>query len=308
MQLTHIMKGFKMEKRYFESFDKTLVPYLFFESARRENFKNNVVIFHGVTEHILRYEEFGKFLAMNGYNVFIPEIRGHGELKKDEICNFGEKGIKGVFSDIDTFFKKELFPKGVNSLNTTVFGHSMGSLIALKWVIENNYKYFILSGFPLQMPKKVMEGRVFTLLEKLFFRKKSFLNREFKKYNEYFKPNITRADWLTRDEREARKYEEDEFCGYPISPGVFSEIFKMMGFINRKYKKISKEGNFLVVYGTEDRAVDVKHVNKILDTLKRKRRRIKVLANSKGRHESLNEINKYAVYDEILKWLNERGK
>ena len=34
----------KMEKRYFESFDKTLVPYLFFESARRENFKNNVVI------------------------------------------------------------------------------------------------------------------------------------------------------------------------------------------------------------------------------------------------------------------------
>ena len=93
MQLTYIMKGFKMEKRYFESFDKTLVPYLFFESARRESFKNNVVIFHGVTEHILRYEEFGKFLAMNGYNVFIPEIRGHGELKKDEICNFGEKGI-----------------------------------------------------------------------------------------------------------------------------------------------------------------------------------------------------------------------
>ena len=298
-----------MEKKYFEGFEGLKVPYLFFESERGEKFKNNIVIFHGVTEPIDRYEEFGKFLAANGYNVFVPEIRGHGELKTSEVCEFGKKGIKAVFEDINLFFKNELMPKGIKAENTTIFGHSMGSLIGMKWVIENNYKYFILSGFPLQKKLSVFFGKMLTGMEKLlFFKKKSFMNKEFKKYNDNFKPNLTKFDWLTRDENEVKKYEESEFCGYPISPGVFNGIVGMMGFINRNYKKVRNDANMLVIYGTEDKAMDIEHMNKMLETLKKKKRRINVLENKKGRHESLNEINKYEIYDEILKWLNEREK
>ena len=298
-----------MERKYFEGFEGLKVPYLFFESERGEKFKNNIIIFHGVTEPIDRYEEFGKFLSANGYNVFVPEIRGHGELKTSEVCEFGKKGIKAVFEDINLFFKNELIPKGIKAENTTIFGHSMGSLIAMKWVIENNYKYFILSGFPLQKKLSVFLGKLLTGMEKLlFFKKKSFMNKEFKKYNDYFKPNQTKFDWLTRDENEVNKYVESEFCGYPISPGVFNGILGMMGFINRKYKKIRKDANMLVIYGTEDKAVNIEYVTKILEILKKKKRRINVLENKNGRHESLNEINKYEIYDEILKWLNEREK
>ncbi len=298
-----------MERKYFEGFEGLKVPYLFFESERGEKFKNNIIIFHGVTEPIDRYEEFGKFLSANGYNVFVPEIRGHGELKISEVCEFGKKGIKAVFEDINLFFKNELMPKGIKAENTTIFGHSMGSLIAMKWVIENNYKYFILSGFPLQKKLSVFLGKMLTGMEKLlFFKKKSFMNKEFKKYNDYFKPNQTKFDWLTRDENEVNKYVESEFCGYPISPGVFNGILGMMGFINRKYKKIRKDANMLVIYGTEDKAINAEYVTKILEILKKKKRRINVLENKNGRHESLNEINKYEIYDEILKWLNEREK
>ena len=298
-----------MERKYFEGFEGLKVPYLFFESERGEKFKNNIIIFHGVTEPIDRYEEFGKFLSANGYNVFVPEIRGHGELKISEVCEFGKKGIKAVFEDINLFFKNELMPKGIKAENTTIFGHSMGSLIAMKWVIENNYKYFILSGFPLQKKLSVFFGKMLTGMEKLlFFKKKSFMNKEFKKYNDYFKPNQTKFDWLTRDENEVNKYVESEFCGYPISPGVFNGILGMMGFINRKYKKIRKDANMLVIYGTEDKAINAEYVTKILEILKKKKRRINVLENKNGRHESLNEINKYEIYDEILKWLNEREK
>ena len=298
-----------MERKYFEGFEGLKVPYLFFESERGEKFKNNIIIFHGVTEPIDRYEEFGKFLSANGYNVFVPEIRGHGELKTSEVCEFGKKGIKAVFEDINLFFKNELMPKGIKAENTTIFGHSMGSLITMKWVIENNYKYFILSGFPLQKKLSVFLGKMLTGLEKLlFFKKKSFMNKEFKKYNDYFKPNQTKFDWLTRDENEVNKYVESEFCGYPISPGVFNGILGMMGFINRKYKKIRKDANMLVIYGTEDKAVNAEYMTKILEILKKKKRRINVLENKNGRHESLNEINKYEIYDEILKWLNEREK
>ena len=298
-----------MERKYFEGFEGLKVPYLFFESERGEKFKNNIIIFHGVTEPIDRYEEFGKFLSANGYNVFVPEIRGHGELKTSEVCEFGKKGIKTVFEDINLFFKNELMPKGIKAENTTIFGHSMGSLIAMKWIIENNYKYFILSGFPLQKKLSVFFGKMLTGMEKLlFFKKKSFMNKEFKKYNDYFKPNQTKFDWLTRDENEVNKYVESEFCGYPISPGVFNGILGMMGFINRKYKKIRKDANMLVIYGTEDKAVNTEYVSKMLEILKKKKRRINVLENKNGRHESLNEINKYEIYNEILKWLNEREK
>lgn len=298
-----------MERKYFEGFEGLKVPYLFFESERGEKFKNNIVIFHGVTEPIDRYEEFGKFLSANGYNVFVPEIRGHGELKTSEVCEFGKEGIKAVFEDINLFFKEELMSKGIKAENTTIFGHSMGSLIGMKWVIENNYKYFILSGFPLQKKLSVFLGKILTGMEKLlFFKKKSFMNKEFKKYNDHFKPNQTKFDWLTRDENEVNKYVESEFCGYPISPGVFNGILGMMGFINRNYKKVRNDANMLVIYGTEDKAMDIEYVNKMLETLKKKKRRINVLENKKGRHESLNEINKYEIYDEILKWLNEREK
>ena len=298
-----------MERKYFEGFEGLKVPYLFFESERGEKFKNNIIIFHGVTEPIDRYEEFGKFLSANGYNVFVPEIRGHGELKTSEVCEFGKKGIKAVFEDINLFFKNELIPKGIKAENTTIFGHSMGALMGMKWVIENNYKYFILSGFPFQKKLSVFFGKMLTGMEKLlFFKKKSFMNKEFKKYNDNFKPNLTKFDWLTRDENEVKKYEESEFCGYPISPGVFNGIVGMMGFINRNYKKVRNDANMLVIYGTEDKAMDIEYVNKMLETLKKKKRRINVLENKKGRHESLNEINKYEIYDEILKWLNEREK
>ena len=298
-----------MEKRYFESFDGVEIPYLFFETVRGEKFKNNIIIFHGVTEPAERYEEFGEFLSTNGYNVFIPEIRGHGELKNGEVCDFGEGGIKNVFEDIRNFTEKELLPKGIRAENTTIFGHSMGSLIGMEWAIENNYRNVILSGFPIKKPLNVFLGRVGTSLEKiLFFKKKSFLNKEFRAYNDFFKPNRTKFDWLTRDEKEVDKYVEDELCGYPVSNRAFSGILKMMAFINRRYKKIRTDANILVVYGTEDKAVDISYIGRILDTLKRKKRRINVLANDKGRHESLNEINKYVIYDEILKWLNERGK
>ena len=57
-----------MEKKYFEGFEGLKVPYLFFESERGEKFKNNIVIFHGVTEPIDRYEEFGKLLQSSRWN------------------------------------------------------------------------------------------------------------------------------------------------------------------------------------------------------------------------------------------------
>ena len=292
-----------MEKQYFESFDNKKIPYLFFESKKKK-YKNNVVIFHGMTEPIDRYVEFGNFLVSNGYNVFAIEIRGHGELKDDEIGDFGRGGIKSVFKDIDIFFSKILTQIGANPNNTTIFGHSVGSLIGTKWGIKNNYKYFILSGFPLKKQLEVTGGSIATLLERMVFRKISAFNKIFNKWNENFEPNKTKFDWLTRNEAENKKYENDKLCGYPVTPKFFSGIFSTMGFINRNYKKLDEHSKILAIYGTDDKVIDIEHINKFFNILRKKKRRINILENKDGRHESLNETNKNEIYDEILKWLN----
>ena len=292
-----------MKKQYFESFDGKKVPYLFFES-KRYKYKNNIVIFHGMTEPIDRYAEFGEFLASNGYNVFVMEIRGHGELKDSEIGDFGKGGIKSVFKDIDSFFKKVLSKVGATPNNTTIFGHSMGSLIGAEWGIKNKYKYFILSGFPLKSQLIAIGGKFATFLEKVIFRKVSVFNKISEKWNANFEPNKTKFDWLTRDEIENKKYENNELCGYSVTPKFYSGIFSTIGFINRNYKKLDEHVRILSVYGTDDKVIDIPYINQIFNTLRKKKRRINILENKNGRHESLNETNKYEIYDEILKWLN----
>ena len=292
-----------MKKQYFESFDGKKVPYLFFES-KRYKYKNNIVIFHGMTEPIDRYAEFGEFLASNGYNVFVMEIRGHGELKDSEIGDFGKGGIKSVFKDIDSFFKKVLSKVGATPNNTTILGHSMGSLIGTEWGIRNKYKYFILSGFPLKSQLIAIGGNFATFLEKVIFRKVSAFNKISEKWNANFEPNKTKFDWLTRDETENKKYENDELCGYSVTPKFYSGIFSTIGFINRNYKKLDKYARILAIYGTDDKVIDIPYINQIFNTLRKKKRRINILENKNGRHESLNETNKYEIYDEILKWLN----
>lgn len=292
-----------MKKQYFESFDGKKVPYLFFES-KRYKYKNNIVIFHGMTEPIDRYAEFGEFLASNGYNVFVMEIRGHGELKDSEIGDFGKGGIKSVFKDIDSFFKKVLSKVGATPSNTTIFGHSMGSLIGTEWGIRNKYKYFILSGFPLKSQLIAIGGKFATFLEKVIFRKVSVFNKISEKWNANFEPNKTKFDWLTRDEIENKKYENNELCGYSVTPKFYSGIFSTIGFINRNYKKLDEHVRILSIYGTDDKVIDIPYINQIFNTLRKKKRRINILENKNGRHESLNETNKYEIYDEILKWLN----
>ena len=292
-----------MKKQYFESFDGKKVPYLFFES-KRYKYKNNIVIFHGMTEPIDRYAEFGEFLASNGYNVFVMEIRGHGELKDSEIGDFGKGGIKSIFKDIDSFFKKVLSKVGATPNNTTILGHSMGSLIGTEWGIRNKYKYFILSGFPLKSQLIAIGGNFATFLEKAIFRKVSVFNKISEKWNANFEPNKTKFDWLTRDETENKKYENDELCGYSVTPKFYSGIFSTIGFINRNYKKLDKYARILAIYGTDDKVIDIPYINQIFNTLRKKKRRINILENKNGRHESLNETNKYEIYDEILKWLN----
>ena len=148
-----------MIKKYFKSFDEKEIPYLFFESSRND-FNNNIVILHGMVEHVNRYEEFGHFLSVNGYNVYIIEIRGHGELRDNLFGDFGKRGIKEVFYDIEIFFNELSSKNGISRENTVIFGHSMGGHGALMIALRNPQRYASVSAFsPIVAPSQVPWGQ-----------------------------------------------------------------------------------------------------------------------------------------------------
>ena len=80
---------------------------------------------------------------------------------------------------------------------------------------------------------------------------------------------------------------------------------KITGDSAKNIKKVNSGAKLLIVYGTEDMAAGMgKSANKLKNKLKSIDRKINIVENKNGRHESLNEINKYEIYDSILEWLN----
>ncbi len=292
-----------MEFKYYLGIDEIKIPYLEFLSKRNIS-KAKILIIHGMGEHIKRYVEFGEFLSSNGYDAYVVEYRGHGELKVSEYFDFGSLQLDGVVKDINRFIIDIMKEKYENII---LFGHSLGVEIVSKIAIENDVKKIILSGIP---HKSFLNfGMLISYLEyKLLFKKRSILEKTFEHYNKHFSPNRTDVDWLSRDNRAVDEYIADDLCGITgVTPKFYNEIFKLMKYNLKKIRNINKNSNILLLYGTDDPCTAYgKSVKKLSKNLKRKKRRIKIIKNDLGRHESLNEINKYQIYDEILKWLNEQ--
>ncbi len=95
----------------------------------------HIHLLHGMGEHIGRYEEFAHYLVGKGYIVSGHDHRGHGKTAK-------MNGLKGHFSDTNGFTRvvqdayeiisvlRDQYP----SPRFILFGHSMGSFIARRYV------------------------------------------------------------------------------------------------------------------------------------------------------------------------------
>ena len=99
-----------------------------------------IQIIHGMQEHAKRYAEFAKFLNSKGYIVFASDLRGHGQTALMNNLPFGYSDgdiFMEIVQDqiIITDYLKEKF-----NLPITIFGHSFGSFITQKYLVENGFK------------------------------------------------------------------------------------------------------------------------------------------------------------------------
>lgn len=134
---------------WFSGYDGARISYCAYV---KKDAKANIVISHGFTEFIEKYNEIIYYFLQAGYSVFMPEHRGHGR---------SERGIKNLEKihvesfeqyvwDFRVFMNKKVKPLRMDNI---LFAHSMGGAIGSLYLEKypDDFKKAILSTPMIQM-------------------------------------------------------------------------------------------------------------------------------------------------------------
>lgn len=275
-----------------------------------------IQIVHGISEHIMRYEEFASYLNKGGIAVVGIDLIGHG-LSTDngnKKMYFGPEGSwKIVLGDINTCFErtKELFP----DVPYIMLGFSMGSFLVRNYVIDypNNVDGSILVGtgymnkfilkharkIALKEIKKYGETSVTPKVNKLIFE----LN------NKYFRPNRTKYDWLCHNNVELDKYISDPLRGDGATCGLFRELIDGMLYTSSvdNIRKMNTFKPILIISGKDDAVGNFgKDIAKYISLLNKLGiQNVSLKLYDGMRHDIFHEEDRYKVFDDIYGWLHQ---
>lgn len=280
--------------------------------------KAAVQIAHGYAEHIGRYDAFAGKLAETGIVVYGNDHRGHGKTNGnigDAICFADEAGFDKVVADMRAL--TAIIQTENPGIPLFLFGHSMGSMLTRRYIqlYGDDLAGAVLSGSGVFSNGLLKLGTVVAtseikrkgrahpsrLLDKLVFQN----------FNRGFKPARTDLDWLSRDPVEVDKFLADPLRGKIGSAGYFHDFFSGLLAMNdaANIQSIPKNLPLHFISGTAD-PVGGRVGKGIVQTCRAYQRAGLQNVSSKlyegARHELLNELNKEAVAQDVIDWINAR--
>lgn len=284
-----------------------------------ENPKAIIQVAHGVTEYILRYELFAKYLTNKGIAVVGNDHLGHGQsIAKDaRPMYFGPVGSwDWAVEDLNTC--RSLIKEKFHNTPYCLLGFSLGSFLVRTFLIKypDAVDMAILMGtgqtpgFQIALAKfmanketkKFGEENSTPMIKKLTF----------ETYNKKFAPNRTEFDWLCSSKENLDKYIADPLRGGDLSAGLFREMLSGMTFTGKmkNIEKMNKNAPVLFISGDMDPVGEQgKGVIKAYNDFNKsgiKDVDIKLYKNL--RHDILNEDCKEEIYNYIYNWINKKIK
>ena len=278
--------------------------------------KGVIQVFHGMGEHKKRYHHFAKYMAKNGFAVYAHDHRKHG-------LSVNNKEDVGIFTKEDTWedvlldcnFVNRRIQKDLPDVPVIIMGHSMGSIIARKYI--SNYasvpKMAIIMGTlpPIGM-SRAWAPLFLTTVFGLFMKDKrlpwiaKLLNDPL---NKSLTIKRTKFDWLSNDIRVVDKYIDDPLCGYAYSKRFYKEFFKTMLDVNKSDIILETEDiPLLFISGKDDPVGDfgdgVKKTRELYSGHGYTQLTYKLIDNN--RHEIINEKEKTATFKYLIEWINSK--
>lgn len=273
-----------------------------------------VQISHGMTENVLRYDEFAEYLNDKGFIVYGHDHRGYGltaRTKEDLGYISDNEGFDWLVRDLyELISNAKQENKG---LPIYLFGHSMGSFVSQRFVELHGKDIdgLILSGSNGEPTKLTPFGILISRLEiKLFGRKhtsKVMDKLSFGNFNKKFKPNRTPYDWLCSVDSEVDKYIANEHCGFVCSSSFYYDLLRGLKEIHneKNFISIPNELPIYILAGDMDPVGFFgKGIMNLYEKLKNNGiKDVKYKLYKDKRHEILNEDNKEEVMNDISIWL-----
>lgn len=274
-------------------------------------------IVHGMAEHIERYDRFAKALSARGILVVGYDQAGHGKSIHDGSVRgyFGaDNGWSNLIKDVKQVH--DYMAQKAPGVPLILFGHSMGSFVARSYAARygEDYDIYIFSGTAgknsaLPIAKLIAKSQMKKSGGKL--ESKLLNDLSFGAYNKPFRPNRTEFDWLSRDKAEVDKYIADEYCGFCFTARAFSDLFDGLYEINTP-SWAGKVPNkpILIISGKCDPVggKEAKGVLEVANKLRNAGHEVTVKLYEDARHELLNELNKEAVTEDIINYIEESIK
>ncbi len=299
----------------FTADDGEVICYYKWQADLAVKHRGIIQIAHGVGEHAGRYDTIAHRFQKEGFTVYANDHRAHG--KTAEIKRlYGYYDGKDYFVDAveDMHSLTKLMRSENPGSKFILFGHSMGSLLSRKYVLEygEGIDALILSGtgsfikglghFGLASTKVVsaFRGR-----ERSNETLRAFF---FDEFNKKFKPNRTKLDWISSDEAAVDAFESDPYRIENFSIGVFADIISNSRVLNKAkaFADTPDELPILIFSGDEDPVGEMgKGVTRVANGYKNNgNSALTFHLYEGGRHEMLNETNSQEVEEDIMTWLN----
>jgi len=271
-----------------------------------------IIIAHGAAEHGARYQRVAAFFAAQGYAVYAPDHRGHGQTAgtREKAGNAGRDGFNGMIRDL-----KQLADSIQQQLSVPLFlfGHSMGAALTQRFIQLHGdvLRGVMLSGSPGVHPNLEQSAAYTALLaqgEKAEQHSELF-SQSFAAYNEVFEPKATGYEWLSRDVDEVQKYVDDPWCGFFFTNRLVAEMSQcaLEAAQAENIGRIPKSLPILLLSGTQDRVGGNGEYVRKLAALYRDAgiSNVQLKLYAEARHEMLNDTNRSEVQADLVAWLRE---
>ena len=288
---------------------------LYYHSDIPEKASAIVLVIHGMMEHSGRYDHIkGRLLELNmGYAAI--DLPGHGRNvgEGERPGNWLESGFDILIDEIGSLINEI---KDAYGIPVILFGHSMGSFIALGTICRygDSLKACILSGTnDSQSPLLVKTGLVISSAIIRFMgpdhRSPLLYNLIFGSYNKRIKHVRTKFDWLSGRNDIVDEYVRDPLCGFISSTLLYKD---MAGWLMHLYdeEKLKEIPGSLPVYIFSGGSDPVGDYGKGPAGLRERLVRhgltdVRLKIYEGNRHECLNEANSDEVIGNVLDFCTE---
>lgn len=274
-------------------------------------------IFHGMTEHIDRFDELADYMASRGILVFGEDHLGHGKtaVDKKEFGYFSEGNVSKIMTEGIHALTLEVKEKYKN-IPFYILGHSMGSFMLRRYIMEygKDIDGCIVQGTGRQKKGPVIFGQVLVRIIGAIKGEKYIsplvISLTTGDFNSEFGENETENAWTTSDMEMQRKFLDDPLSGFPFTVNGYRFILDTFRFIQKEENiaRIPKKLPIFMISGNQDvvgekgagvRAIYQQYIDAGLENVE-----LKLYENA--RHELHHEKDRREVYHDILDWMNKK--